>query len=260
MNPGRLTIAWTLLTTTACFPPAIDSDDTETDSEGETGSGSGTTAVVTTVGAGDSDGGDTSTGGVAPSPACADYLACLTDTQSRELMAAQEQFGPGGPCWTDQASADACAEQCDAGLETCALAEGDGTGDAPLLCSIDAVAPGVRSPVVMGDRAGMLPTEIGQIVEDFCGCHLVENNDQLVELTPEYNGPIRLTTLEEFHAPFQGQPTYRVVELRSITQLNMPPVYHCDTLDFGSLPTDAYEAMADWVDAGAPDGASWPRR
>ena len=112
--------------------------------------------------------------------------------------------------------------------------------------------------MVVGTEEGELPPQIGTIIEDYCGCHLVEDNAQLVELTPAYNGLIRFRTLEEFHEPFRGQPTFREIERRSITQQNMPPVYHCDTLDFGSLPTEAYEQLRDWLDAGAPDGASWP--
>jgi len=166
-------------------------------------------------------------------------------------------YGPDSPCWNDATSASTCATDCETGLEACMVGGGDGTGEDPPPCSLPVVAPGAESPVEMGERAGAIPTEIGIIFEDYCGCHLVDDNADLVPLTPEYNGTIRFTTWDEVQAPFQGQPTYREIEVRSITQLSMPPVYHCDTLDFGSLSADAYEVLADWLAAGAPDGASW---
>lgn len=213
-----------------------------------------------------SDGASTSTGmpvdadsttGVTPAPGCADYLACLEDTDSPELSDAQAMYGPDSPCWNDAASATTCATECETGLEACMVGGGEGTGEDPPPCSLPVLAPGVESPVQMGEGAGMIPTEIGVIIENFCGCHLVENNEDLVPLTPEYNGTIRFATWDEVQSQFQGQPTYREIELRSITQLNMPPVYHCDSLDFGSLTADAYAVLADWLAQGAPDGASW---
>ncbi len=247
--------------TLACFPtPGGDDTDTDGSSEDTAAPSDSTGPGMTTMPADDADGATSTTGSVPQAPACADYLACLEDAGDRGLAEAEAMYGQAGSCWVDAATAAPCAEQCDAGFETCSLADGDGTGDPPLLCSLSMLAPGVESPVVMGDRADVLPTEIGVIVEDFCGCHLVESNDQLVRLTPAYNGLIRFRTLEEFHQPFGGQPTYREIEVRSITQQNMPPVYHCDTLDFGSWPAGAYETFAAWLAADAPDGASWPIR
>lgn len=193
-----------------------------------------------------------------PRPACADYLACLVDAEDPELADADARYGDDGTCWVDATTAAACAAECIEGFDTCALAEGGGSGESPPTCSLQLIAPRVASPVVMGDRADLLPTEIGILVENYCGCHLVEDNAQLVEFTPPYTGSMRFSTLAEFHAPFQGQPTYIEIERRSISNLNMPPVYHCDTLEFGSWPAGDFETFSAWLAADAPDGASWP--
>jgi hypothetical protein len=60
------------------------------------------------------------------------------------------------------------------------------------------------------------------------------------------------------HATYGPRDGVAWVRLRATEQQNMPPVYHCGMLDFGSLPADAYDALSAWVTAGGPGAASWP--
>ena len=246
-------VAVLVVVAAGCVPtPAVDGGESSED-----GGSSGSTDGASTTTAAPNDEDSTTATGVPPAPVCADYLACLEDTESPELADAQAQYGPEAPCWNDAATAATCTGDCEAGLEACMVGGGEGTGEDPPPCSLLVLAPEIESPVQMGERVGAIPTEIGVILEGYCGCHLVESNDDLIPNTPEYNGAIRFATWDDVQSQFQGQPTYRSMETRSITQLNMPPVYHCDTLDFGSLPADVYETFGDWLAQGAPDGASW---
>jgi len=55
-------------------------------------------------------------------PACATYLECLTATAPDQLGPALEAYGEDGSCWTSASTAEACAEACEAALDTLAEA------------------------------------------------------------------------------------------------------------------------------------------
>lgn len=196
-----------------------------------------------------------------PSPVCVEYLQCIGSQYPDLVEAADNAYGPGAGCWRDPANYDECETTCQLGLDGMCTDAPPTTGE-PLAmadCSLSGVAPGVASPIVAGTDPGMLPPAIGAVFEARCGCHLVDDESQLVDDTPPYPGALMLRTYDDVHAPFEGQPAWREIERRTLTQLNMPPTYHCGLVDFGALSTADYETLGDWIAAGAPDGASWPR-
>ncbi len=224
---------------------------------GGTDDATGSTTVATTTSAVD----DTATPMPGePSPVCVAYLQCIAAQYPDLVAAADNAYGPDAACWRDPSNFDDCEATCQLGLDGMCTDVPLTTGEPPAMadCSLAGLAPGVESPVVSGTDAGMLPPPIGAVFEAHCGCHLVDDEAQLVEGTPPYLGTLDLRTYEDVQAPFRGQPTWREIERRSITQLNMPPTYHCGLVDFGALPTVDYETLADWIAAGAPDGADWP--
>lgn len=48
--------------------------------------------------------------------ACADYLDCLASVDPGTLASVQSTYGTDGTCWTDETTAEQCAEACETGL------------------------------------------------------------------------------------------------------------------------------------------------
>ena len=200
-----------------------------------------------------------STGGpVDQSPACAEFLACIAELEPPMLPSNPERFEAGGSCWVDATAAQECTASCEAETERLCppMGSGGGTGDDPLLCSIEALAPTAISPVEVGEGAEQLPPEIGDLLERNCGCHYVDPA-RLDPEVPAYFGAITMATWQDFHSPFMGQQTYLRVQQRSVVELSMPPPFFCDSLEFGSLGADDFALLGAWLDAGAPDAATW---
>lgn len=221
--------------------------------------GGGTTDATSSSSS--SDGGSTSTpdstAGPSQTPACADYLACLAETDPGQLPAAEAEYGPEGSCWSDAATAIACDAACLAQLEQrCPTGSGGGTGDDLLRCSIEALAPGIDSPVEVGDGAEQLPPSVGDVLERNCGCHYVDPR-QVDREVPAYFGAMPMATWQDFHTPFMGMLVHQRVRQRAVVELSMPPPFYCDSLDLGSLSTEDHALLQAWLDAGAPDAARW---
>ncbi len=194
-------------------------------------------------------------------PACRDYMACLAEALPEQIPIDEPRYGASGSCWADLTMAADCTITCASRTESLCpnSATAGGTGDELPACSIDAVLPGARSPVEVGDGPEQLPVEIGELVERNCGCHFVDN-DAIDPEVPAYFGALSLATWPDFHSPFMGQPTWQRVRNRAIDELNMPPTYYCGDLDFGSLTAADHVLFRDWLDASAPDAATWNGR
>lgn len=201
-----------------------------------------------------------STGGASQSqsPACIDYLACVAEAAPEQLPDAEAQYGPDGSCWSDASTAVQCDVTCREQIDVlCPIqGTGGGTGDEPLLCSIEALVPGADSPVEAGEGAEQLPIEIGALLERNCGCHYVDSAELDPEV-PAYNGGLPMATWPDFHSSFMGQTVYLQVQQRSVVELSMPPPFFCDSLDFGSLDAADYMLLEAWLAAGAPDAVRW---
>ena len=133
----------------------------------------------------------------------------------------------------------------------------DDDDDGTVLCGIDDVTMGVASPVEAGDEAGLIPTEIGRVIDENCGCHLVSDNADLIENVPGYAGMFSFNTLDEIQADFNGAPAYEHLQARVVDSPTMPPVYYCTERDVAGLLQADFDLLEDWLSQGAPDGATW---
>lgn len=247
----------------ACFFVAEDGD-TDTDTEGETEETSGPqrTSESTT---GNPNPGSTGqpweqTG------ACNAWLQCVPLSRLADL---EEVYGPTGSCWqTSPGMVESCDAECIDGYnEDCegpppttndpSTSDDGTTGPVYEECSFEELAPDAERWIEAGEEEGLIPAEVGVIIEDYCSCHLAEPEEFNV-LTPMYYGNLRFHTLEELQSPWQGQPTYVKVRQRVFGDLSMPPLYYCGDGDYGSsIHSPEYELFEAWLLAGAPDAPTW---
>jgi|GEM_PF-1680456 len=125
-------------------------------------------------------------------------------------------------------------------------------------CGIADVVPDIDSPVEMGNEAGMIPEQIGLIIENNCGCHFATSMDDLIEGAP-FTQPAPpdgmgsdLATLAGIMANADGIAA-RIVDSPSA----MPPPYYCSPLHVQALTQADFDALTAWFDMGTPDGATW---
>ncbi len=142
---------------------------------------------------------------------------------------------------------------------------GSGTGGAFVGCGLGDVSnKGLSSPVVAGDMAGMIPTDVGQALTDNCGCHLVDNPDDFTAPPSfwRYTGMFDLRTYDALQAA-SGSPTcagmtnWECMNKRVVTDGNMPPPGYCSEQDMGALPQADYDLLSKWLADGAPDAPNW---
>jgi len=140
------------------------------------------------------------------------------------------------------------------------------TGPANEACGIEDLKPGSPTDLIdAGDGAMQIPTEIGQVLANNCGCHYV---DMLVRTdVADYfqdAQPLKITTWAEWqsmYTPAGGDPIPTLEGVRARVQdvpvgSPMPPLA-CDA-GGGEPMTPADRALLlEWIDAGGPDGASW---
>jgi hypothetical protein len=157
-------------------------------------------------------------------------------------------------------------------MTTAATTESGSTGGSndPLLCGLGDLAPGVASPVVAGDAAGQIPTEIGFIIDHNCGCHLTDATPFVRPVADSADAnPPHMTTLADWQG--MSSPTSMLTTLEDVRSrldpmiplLIMPPPGSdanptCDIGTGETMPPDERARLLQWIDAGGPDGASWP--
>lgn len=148
---------------------------------------------------------------------------------------------------------------------------GDTTGGTPgsYPCGLADLAPGVESPIVYGDGPDMIPTEIALIVNHNCGCHLTDEPFvRMIADSPDA-APPHMNTLADWRgmsSPSSMITTFEDVRNRIVEDAGpiiMPPptigeVIRCDVGDGEGMPPEERARLLQWIDAGGPDGASWP--
>ncbi|MBC8069454.1 MAG: hypothetical protein IAG13_14050, partial [Deltaproteobacteria bacterium] len=149
--------------------------------------------------------------------------------------------------WIEGADLGACGGGTDSGSDTSAsttattmtteASSDSSTGEPePALCGIEDLKPGAPNPIVAGDAAGQIPTEIGEILADNCGCHYADAPFSRDALS-DYTGMAPMATLEDWQGPnYAGSPT-TVIAVSEAYIANdgpggMPPVFgQCDIGD-----------------------------
>ena len=118
-------------------------------------------------------------------------------------------------------------------------------------CSVQVTTHGaLTDPLPRGDIEGAFPPVIADALEDWCGCHTLENNSQNVEhegLTAP--GGTLFLDYADMSRP-SGGGTLAQALAQAIEDYSMPPG-SC------SFPSDAQTLLEDWFAQGAPDGATY---
>jgi hypothetical protein len=143
----------------------------------------------------------------------------------------------------------------------------------PKSCSLETIDPDADPAVVIdaGDAVGQIPTVVGDALLRNCGCHYNTNMLMVGDGYIDYPDDAQnLATWADFHSDFVGtfpsgfedMPTYLAVEQRVVFSEPLPmPPFGCGAEDEDAKISAADLALlADWLAAGAPDGASYPGR
>lgn len=134
-------------------------------------------------------------------------------------------------------------------------------------CSLAVIDPTTDPATVMdaGLEAGQIPQVIGEALLRNCGCHYTDNAEGY---TDYISNKAPMSTLADFQANFEGtfpanfddQPTWVATEVRVIFNQPLPmPPNECGVEgEPGNISMDDFVLFAQWFQAGAPDGASFP--
>jgi hypothetical protein len=137
----------------------------------------------------------------------------------------------------------------------------------PKYCDLETVDPKADPQAVVdaGDEPGQIPTIIGDALLRNCGCHY---SDNVVGYVDYMTNETPMATHADFHATFtgifpmefEGMPVYLAVEQRVVFMNPLPmPSIECDVEgEAGTISVADQNLFADWLAAGAPDGASYP--
>ena len=180
----------------------------------------------------------------------------------------EAQTGSSGSSDTGNATTD---DPMSTGDTTAGSGESGGTTEGPVAekkdCSLEVIDPTTDPATVMdaGLEAGQIPQIIGEALLRNCGCHYTDNAEGY---TDYISNAAPMSTLADFHADFAGtfpanfddQPTWVATEVRVIFNQPLPmPPNECGVEgEPGNMSMDDFVLFAQWFQAGAPDGASFP--
>lgn len=149
--------------------------------------------------------------------------------------------------------------ECDAGTGT-SDTETDTTGG-PMLrgCGLADLNPAAPNPIVAGTGAMQIPPDIATILADNCGCHYTNEFPTPPPYIDYLEGsptqPLDMATWGGFQA-MKGAVPYHAVTLDRVNggpPIAMPPPDpHCE-----AMPADQMATLVQWLEMGAPDGATW---
>lgn len=121
-------------------------------------------------------------------------------------------------------------------------------------CSVQVTTHGVLTdPLPRGKTEGVFHPAVADALEDWCGCHTLESNDQNVQhrglLAP---GGTLFMDFEDISRP-NGGGTLGQAMAQAVADYGMPPG-SC------SFPSDAQALLEQWFAEGFPDGATFVPR
>ncbi|HWB75631.1 MAG TPA: hypothetical protein VG755_11770 [Nannocystaceae bacterium] len=153
-------------------------------------------------------------------------------------------------------------------LPGCAGGESTSSGgNEPGACGLEDLDPGAANPIVAGDGAMQIPTDIGKILVDNCGCHYSPGPLARDAVPYPASGPFQISTWEQWQGDVSMtltviQDTLNRVDkggenLMMFPGIIMPQPTYCHTGDGETMPLADRETLVAWLMAGAPDGATW---
>lgn len=135
----------------------------------------------------------------------------------------------------------------------------DGTTGAAIQgCGLEDLKPGAPDPIVAGGGAMEIPNDIAAVLSTSCGCHLAD--DLTVRGVPDYTfrGAFDLTTYTGFQAlRSSDKMPYYDIAAEYLDIDFMPLTSFCHVGNGDAMPPADRALLKAWLDADAPDGASW---
>lgn len=127
----------------------------------------------------------------------------------------------------------------------------DDSGPPPLgpACSVQAATQGDQFNPLPRGNAGEFPEPIAEVLEDYCGCHTLENNRQNIEwefLRPP--GNTLFLSLDDFSRSYGGSTLGQAMAEATLTE--MPPA-SCPR------PLNPLTVLNEWFAAGMPDAVEY---
>lgn len=118
-------------------------------------------------------------------------------------------------------------------------------------CSVQVTTHGVLTdPLPRGRTEGVFHPAIADALEDWCGCHTLENNEQNVQHSGlRAPGGTLFMDFEDISRP-SGGGTLGQAMAQAVADYGMPPG-SC------SFPSDAQTLLEQWFAEGFPDGANF---
>jgi hypothetical protein len=149
--------------------------------------------------------------------------------------------------------ADTTEESASAGVATEEDGSSGGLPEGPS-CSVQVVTHGeLFDPMLKGEEPGLVPTVVGDALEDYCGCHTLMDGAQNVEL-PFQSAPGGTLFLrhDDFFRPYKNTTLGEACasEVRGFRM----PTGSCP------FPDSAADLLMKWFDDGMPDGATFEPR
>lgn len=143
-------------------------------------------------------------------------------------------------------------------------AEESSTGEAPIqLCGLEDLKAGAPNPVVSGTEPMQIPPDIGTILVDNCGCHYAD----MLDVGPpvaDYSEllPLRIETWEQWQGEYgilTIKPTLGscLARVRDAPLGTTMPHRSCHVGDGERMDPAQRQILIAWMEAGAPDGATW---
>ncbi len=142
--------------------------------------------------------------------------------------------------------------------------EDSSTGEAPIqFCGLEDLKPGAPNPVVSGTAPMQIPPDIGTILVDNCGCHYAD----MLDVGPpvaDYSAllPLRIETWEQWQGEYgilTVKPTLDscLARVRDAPLGTTMPHRSCHVGDGELMDPAQRQILIAWMEAGAPDGATW---
>ncbi len=124
-------------------------------------------------------------------------------------------------------------------------------------CGIDDLVTGTPLTIDAGMGAGQIPPDIGEAIAANCGCHFAASQD---DIDPAVTGALANAFALGTLADWQGALTTiqpKVEQAMGTTP--MPPLFPCMPTGemLVSITPEDQMLLLDWMDADAPDGATW---
>jgi hypothetical protein len=138
------------------------------------------------------------------------------------------------------------------------------TGEPPIqFCGLEDLKPGAPNPVVSGTEPMQIPPDIGTILVDNCGCHYAD----MLDVGPpvaDYSEllPLRIETWEQWQGEYgilTIKPTLDscLARVRDAPLGTTMPHRSCHVGDGELMDPAQRQILIAWMEAGAPDGATW---